>query len=95
MLSFASFWYLQLLRDARGGVRGIATADQGIGKDGKAKSTFARGMELIGRQTLLAEGCRGSLSEQAMKHFDLRKDADPQTYALGLKEVPWAAAFFN
>jgi electron-transferring-flavoprotein dehydrogenase len=75
------------LRDERGGVRGIATSDQGIGKDGKPKSTFARGMELTARQTLLAEGCRGSLSEQAMKTFDLRKNADPQTYALGLKEV--------
>jgi hypothetical protein len=77
----------QLLRDARGGVRGIATSDQGVGKDGAPKATFARGMELIARQTLLAEGCRGSLSEQAMEAFALRKDCDPQTYALGLKEV--------
>lgn len=87
--SSVSLIVYQLLRDEQGGVRGIATADQGVGKDGQPKSSFARGMELVARQTLLAEGCRGSLSEEAISTFKLREavDADPQTYALGLKEV--------
>jgi electron-transferring-flavoprotein dehydrogenase len=86
-LFFSVLLLIQLLYDEQGAVRGIATADQGIGKDGKAKATFQRGMELLAKQTVLAEGVRGSLSEQAMAKFNLRKDADPQTYALGLKEV--------
>ena len=70
-----------------GGVKGIATRDVGIGKDGKPKATFERGVELQARQTLFAEGARGSCSEFVMKHFDLRKDCQPQTYGLGIKEV--------
>ena len=68
-------------------VRGIATGDMGIAKDGTHKDTYARGMELRARVTLFAEGCRGSLSQELMRVFDLRKDCDPQTYALGIKEV--------
>ncbi|KAF0687253.1 Aste57867_20982 [Aphanomyces stellatus] len=70
-----------------GAVRGIATRDMGINKDGTPKETFARGMELRGRVTLFGEGCRGSCSEEIMGKFDLRKDAQPQTYGLGIKEV--------
>jgi electron-transferring-flavoprotein dehydrogenase len=51
------------------------------------KSTFARGMELIAKQTLFAEGCRGSCSESLMTKYDLRKGRDVQTYGLGIKEV--------
>eukprot|EP00730_Choanoeca_flexa_P009187 TRINITY_DN12603_c0_g3_i1.p1 TRINITY_DN12603_c0_g3~~TRINITY_DN12603_c0_g3_i1.p1 ORF type:complete len:633 (+),score=160.83 TRINITY_DN12603_c0_g3_i1:275-1900(+) len=70
-----------------GGVSGIATRDMGIDKDGTAKPTFARGMELHARQTLFAEGCRGSCSEEVMAKFGLRDGVEPQTYGLGLKEV--------
>jgi electron-transferring-flavoprotein dehydrogenase len=70
-----------------GSVKGIATNDQGVGRDGKAKANFERGMEFRARVTLLAEGCHGSLTKQIAKKFDLRRDSDPQTYALGLKEV--------
>jgi electron-transferring-flavoprotein dehydrogenase len=77
----------EVLYGEDGAVRGIATADVGIGKDGKPKDTFARGMGLVGRQTLFAEGARGSCSESLMAKFDLRKDACPQTYGLGIKEV--------
>jgi electron-transferring-flavoprotein dehydrogenase len=69
------------------GVKGIATRDVGIGKDGEPKATFERGVELHARQTLFAEGARGSCSEFLMEKFNLRKDCDPQTYALGIKEV--------
>jgi electron-transferring-flavoprotein dehydrogenase len=70
-----------------GGVKGIATRDVGIGKDGQPKTTFERGVELHARQTLFAEGARGSCSEFVMEKFNLRKDCAPQTYALGIKEV--------
>jgi electron-transferring-flavoprotein dehydrogenase len=73
--------------EATGGVKGIATRDVGIGKDGKPKATFERGSELHARQTLFAEGARGSCSEHIIQHFDLRKGGHPQTYGLGIKEV--------
>jgi electron-transferring-flavoprotein dehydrogenase len=72
---------------AGGHVVGVATADAGVGKDGVAKGTFSRGMAIMGRQTLFAEGARGSCSEELMARFNLRAGADPQTYGLGLKEV--------
>jgi len=70
-----------------GAVVGIATGDMGIGKDGKPTDNFARGMELRAKYTLFAEGCRGSLTGRLMRRFDLRRDCDPQTYALGIKEL--------
>ena len=72
-----------------GGVRGVATKDVGMGKDGRPKDTFERGVELIGRQTLFAEGARGSCSESIMTKFDLRRGAGAanQHYGLGIKEV--------
>jgi electron-transferring-flavoprotein dehydrogenase len=70
-----------------GSVRGIATRDVGLEKDGRPKETFARGMELRGRVTLFGEGCRGSCSEEIMSKFNLRQHAQPQTYGLGIKEV--------
>jgi electron-transferring-flavoprotein dehydrogenase len=74
-------------KQGNGGVIGIATRDVGIGKDGAPKATFERGVELHARQTLFAEGARGSCSEFVMETFDLTKDCAPQTYALGIKEV--------
>jgi len=58
-----------------------------MGKDGQAKDTFMRGMELRAKQTLFAEGARGSCSESVISKFDLRKDCDMQSYGLGIKEV--------
>ncbi|CAB9510527.1 flavoprotein-ubiquinone oxidoreductase, mitochondrial [Seminavis robusta] len=76
-----------VLDEATGAVKGIATRDVGIGKDGQPKATFERGSELHARQTLFAEGARGSCSEFLIEHFDLREDGHPQTYGLGIKEV--------
>ena len=59
----------------------------GIGKDGQPTDNFQRGMELRARYTLLAEGCRGSLSKQIIGKFSLRDHCDPQTYAIGIKEL--------
>lgn len=68
-------------------VKGIATNDMGVSKDLKPKASFERGMEFHAKVTLLAEGCHGSLSKQVIKKYNLRKDSDPQTYGIGLKEV--------
>ena len=78
-----------VLDEATGAVKGIATRDVGVGKDGKPKATFERGSELHARQTLFAEGARGSCTEFLTEKFDLRKGGTihPQTYGLGIKEV--------
>ena len=75
------------LLEEDGRVVGIATGDMGIGKDGQPTDNFQRGMELRARYTLLAEGCRGSLSKQLIRKFSLRDHCDPQTYAIGIKEL--------
>lgn len=77
----------ELVYGPDGAVKGVATKDVGIGKDGAPRASFERGMEFHARATVLAEGCHGSLTKQAVKQFDLRKDSDPQTYGLGIKEV--------
>ena len=84
---YPGFSAAELLYSPDGAVKGIATGDQGIGKDGKPTAKFERGMEFHARVTLLAEGCHGSLTKQVSKKFDLRRDCQPQTYGLGLKEV--------
>ena len=65
----------------------VATKDVGIAKDGTVKDTYAAGVELVGRQTLFAEGCRGSCSEELIERFHLREGKDVQSYGLGVKEV--------
>jgi electron-transferring-flavoprotein dehydrogenase len=70
-----------------GAVKGVGTNDLGIGRNGKAKQSFERGMEFQAKVTLLAEGCHGSLTKQVIKKYDMRRDSSPQTYGLGLKEV--------
>jgi electron-transferring-flavoprotein dehydrogenase len=75
------------LLEEDGRIVGIATGDMGIGKDGEPTESFQRGMELRARYTLLAEGCRGSLSKQLIHKFSLRDQCDPQTYAIGIKEL--------
>jgi len=75
------------LLEEDGRIVGIAIGDMGIGKDGKPTDNFQRGMELRAKYTLFAEGCRGSLSGQLMRRFNLREGCDPQTYAIGIKEL--------
>lgn len=70
-----------------GSVKGIATNDLGIAKDGSPKDTFARGMELHAKSIIFAEGCRGHLTKQLMAKFGLNASNEPQTYGIGLKEV--------
>jgi electron-transferring-flavoprotein dehydrogenase len=73
--------------EENGRVVGVATGDMGIGKDGKPTETFQRGIELRATYTFFAEGCRGSLSKRLMERFRLRDGHDPQTYAIGIKEL--------
>ncbi|KAJ6262332.1 hypothetical protein Dda_3139 [Drechslerella dactyloides] len=68
-------------------VKGVATNDLGIARDGRPKASFERGMEFHARTTLFAEGCHGSLTKQLCKQFNLRENSEPQTYGLGVKEV--------
>lgn len=68
-------------------VIGVATKDMGISKSGRPKDNFERGMAFNARQVVLAEGCHGSLTKEAIKKFDLRKNCQNQSYGLGIKEV--------
>jgi electron-transferring-flavoprotein dehydrogenase len=70
-----------------GRLAGIVTGDFGVGKDGRPKPSYQPGIAIRARVTLLAEGCRGSLSERVMRQFGLREECDPQTYGIGLKEL--------
>ncbi|KAG1658466.1 Electron transfer flavoprotein-ubiquinone oxidoreductase, mitochondrial [Nymphon striatum] len=70
-----------------GSVKGIATNDVGVAKDGSPKDNFERGMELHAKCTIFAEGCHGHLAKQLYQQFNLRENCEPQTYAIGLKEV--------
>ncbi len=75
----------------QGRVAGMITGDFGIGKHGERKPEFQPGLILRAKYTLFAEGCRGSLSQRLMEDFELRKECDPQTYGLGIKEI-WEVA---
>ena len=70
-----------------GRVVGVRTGDMGVAPDGTRTANFQPGMELRATYTLLAEGCRGSISKHIMREFDLRRGAAPQTYAIGIKEL--------
>ena len=88
---YPGFAAAEVLYDEAGRVRGVATGDMGIGKDGQPSERYQPGVELFGRETLFAEGCRGSLTKTLVARFGLRDGADPQTYAIGLKEL-WEVA---
>ncbi|KAJ5024877.1 hypothetical protein J3E73DRAFT_258757 [Bipolaris maydis] len=84
---YPGFAASEVLYNHEGVVRGVATNDLGISREGKPKDSFERGMEFHARVTLLGEGCHGSLSKQIIKKYDLRRDSQHQTYGLGIKEV--------
>jgi len=84
---FPGFAASEVLYDAEGRVRGVATSDMGIGKDGQQKAGFQAGYELLGKYTIFAEGCHGNLGKDLMRKFDLRANADPQHYGIGIKEI--------
>lgn len=84
---YPGFAGAEVLYDDSGAVKGIATGDMGRLHDGSEGPNFQRGMELLGKYTFFAEGCRGHLAKQLIGKFKLDNDADPQTYGIGLKEL--------
>ncbi len=84
---YPGFAAAEVLFDDDGAVTGIATGDMGVGRDGEQGPNYQPGIELHARQTVFSEGCRGSLTKTLSARFDLRRDADPQTYGLGIKEL--------
>ncbi|MCA3217369.1 MAG: electron transfer flavoprotein-ubiquinone oxidoreductase [Burkholderiales bacterium] len=84
---FPGFAAAEVLYDGQGAVRGVATGNMGIGKDGQPHEGFQLGMELLGRYTVFAEGARGHLGRQLVARFGLAEGREPQTYALGVKEL--------
>ena len=88
---YPGFAATELLIGGKGEVEGIVTGDMGVGRDGKPKPSFARGMELRGKYVLLAEGARGSLSKQAIARYALDAKSESQKYGIGLKEL-WQVA---
>ncbi|XP_074649804.1 electron transfer flavoprotein-ubiquinone oxidoreductase, mitochondrial-like [Tubulanus polymorphus] len=77
----------EVLYHEDGSVKGIATNDVGIFKDGSPKENFERGMELHAKMTVFAEGCHGHLTKQMKKKFNLVEGKEPMTYGLGMKEL--------
>lgn len=77
----------EVLYNPDGSVKGVATNDVGISKNGSLKDTFERGMEMSAKLTIFAEGCHGSLTKQIISKYGLRQEGSFQTYGIGLKEV--------
>ncbi len=84
---YPGFAAAEVLYDEDGAVKGVATGDMGIGKDGQPTANYQPGVELHARLTLFAEGCRGSLTKTLFERFDLRDGVDPQTFGIGIKEL--------
>lgn len=84
---FPGFAAAEVLYNDDGSVRGVATGDMGVGRDGKPTAAYQPGMELHAPYTFFAEGCRGHLGRQLQERFRLREGSDPQVYGIGLKEL--------
>ncbi|RZL92229.1 MAG: electron transfer flavoprotein-ubiquinone oxidoreductase [Variovorax sp.] len=84
---FPGFPAAEVLYNGDGSVRGVATGNLGVGKDGEPTENFQLGMELLGKYTVFAEGARGHLGRQLISKFKLDAGKDPQAYGLGVKEV--------
>ncbi|NEI47970.1 FAD-binding protein [Rhizobium leguminosarum] len=84
---YPGFAATEVLYNEAGAVIGVATGDMGIEKNGEPGPSFARGMELLGKYTLIGEGVRGSLAKQLIAKYDLQKDREPQKFGIGIKEL--------
>jgi electron-transferring-flavoprotein dehydrogenase len=84
---FPGFTAAEVLYSEAGAVRGVATGNLGVGKDGQPHGGFQLGMELLGKYTVFAEGARGHLGRQLIAKYQLDQGRDPQSYALGVKEL--------
>jgi electron-transferring-flavoprotein dehydrogenase len=84
---YPGFAAAEVLYDNKGAVRGVATGDMGVEKNGEPGPNFARGMELLGKYVLIGEGARGSLAKQIISKFKLDEGREPGKYGLGIKEL--------
>lgn len=84
---YPGFAAVEVLYNSQNQVIGVKTGDLGINKNNEKTEHYQPGMHLLAKQTLLAEGCRGQLSQNLMAHFRLREHTNPQTYGLGIKEI--------
>jgi electron-transferring-flavoprotein dehydrogenase len=84
---FPGFTAAEVLYNEDGSVKGIATGNLGIGKDGEPTDNFQLGMELHAKYTIFAEGARGHLGKQVIAKYKLAEGRDPQSYAIGIKEL--------
>jgi electron-transferring-flavoprotein dehydrogenase len=84
---FPGFPAADIIYDSDNIIRGVITGDMGMAADGTEKVNFEPGMELHGKYTIFAEGCRGHIGKGLIKNFELDKDSDPQHYGLGIKEL--------
>ena len=84
---FPGFAAAEVLYDDKGAVRGVATGDMGVGRDGQPTDQYQRGMERHAKYTIFAEGARGQLGRQLIEKFKLDQNRDPQSYGIGIKEL--------
>ena len=84
---YPGFAAAELLYHEDGSIKGVATGDMGVGRDGEHTGNYTPGMELHAKYTLFAEGVRGSLGKELMEKFSLRDGVEPQKYGLGIKEL--------
>lgn len=84
---YPGFAAAEVVYDENGAVKGVATGDMGVQKDGTPGPMFARGMELHGKYVLISEGVRGSLAKELIAKYQLDKDSEPGKFGLGIKEL--------
>lgn len=84
---FPGFAATEVLYDDNGAVRGVATGDMGVNRDGSHSDHYQPGMELLAKYTIFAEGSRGQLGRQLIEKFKLDQGRDPQSYGIGIKEM--------
>jgi len=84
---FPGFAACEAIFHEDGSVKGILTGDMGVAENGTPKDGYMPGMELHGKYTIFAEGCRGHIGKRLIERFDLDKDKDPQHYGIGIKEI--------
>ncbi len=84
---FPGFAAAEVLYNDDGSVKGVATGDMGVARDGTHKADYQPGLELHAKYTLFAEGARGHLTKQLKRNFDLEANCEPQVYGIGLKEL--------
>ncbi len=84
---YPGFAAAEILYNDDGSVKGVATGDMGVAEDGSHKDSYQPGFEFHAKYTIFAEGCRGHLGKELLQKFELDKDAEPQHYGIGVKEL--------